>query len=367
MDIIILGASNTGKTSLGNFLASSLNLPIFNCDSVQIYKYLNSVTSKPEFTSQEIIDGEVVSYLPVDGKLDFEKYKNIRFKVWVYDSEGLKNTEFDSVEELVFFTNNNFKSPLDSRLRGNDKEHLQFKNYLFDIREPLEAYSTVDFEQDLNRISKKFDIKNRIIVGGTVYYAYNFLLGLNNFEEGNEVFSLQSTDYSQEEMLEKLEELDAESLNLIDIKNPRRVQSAWGFINKTGKKYSENYKKEETLRDNFILIELLPKSREEYYKSLDKIIDGRLISKTFEEIAFLLRTYPAEVSLWLEKVSYEYKYFLQIYFLLQKKGVNLASNLQDEKEVQEILQQLKYKEHQYAKRQMTFLRRLEKKFLNGAN
>lgn len=378
MDLIILGPSGTGKTRLGNFLATQENSLVFNCDSVQIYRDLNLLTNKPEFTSQKIINDEVLSYFPAEKELDPKKYANIKFKVWKRENGNLENIEFENIEELLDLLKNCLRGTMNSSLRGNDSQDIT--NFLFDIRDPLQAYSTVEFEEDLERITKKFNLKNRIIVGGTIYYAYNFIFQLKNLEsfESSGVGRLESvipvfSERSEEKYrdldleIKKLKELDPESLNIIDTKNPRRVETALKYILKTGRKYSEEYFRPHTLRDNFILITLHPKNREEYYKDLDEVIDSRLNPETFEELEFLIKKYGEEIIPWLEKTSYEYKYFLQIYFQIQKSKLQYRSNqdYKKDKNILEILQRLKFKEHQYAKRQITFLRRLEKKIYSN--
>ena len=44
--IVILGPTASGKSSLAIHLARDFNGEIVNCDSVQVYKYLNIGTSK---------------------------------------------------------------------------------------------------------------------------------------------------------------------------------------------------------------------------------------------------------------------------------------------------------------------------------
>jgi tRNA A37 N6-isopentenylltransferase MiaA len=355
MDIVILGPSNSGKTYFANYLASVWDFPIFNCDSVQIYKYLNSLTSKPEFEGQTLLENEIISSSLKSNSFNFDKYTNINVDLYFnLDGNLQKHSNLNSIKTL-------------EKLQGlqpvsNSSTSTKITNYIFDIKEPGESYSTIDFEKDLNRITKKFDIKNKIITGGTIYYAYNYLFRINNLEgsENYKINKFQDSKYELQDMVLKLENLDPESLSFIDIKNPRRVQSALDFIQRTGKKYSENYKKELSLRNNFILINLWPKNREEYYKSLDKIIEERFNGKTFEELDFLIKKYGEEIIPWLERVSYEYRYFLRIFLQMQKNSQKSPHNFPKIPEIQAILQELKYKEHQYTKKQMTFMHRLER-------
>lgn len=357
MDLMILGPSNSGKTYLANFLASKYSLPIFNCDSVQIYKYLNSLTSKPKFSRQEIIDDEVISHIQSQLEFQKEKYNNINFVVYIRQNGSLEKKEFDTVDELFEFIRKNIG------LENKFEKSENIKNFLFDIRNPSEKYSTSEFENDLKRISEKFEFKNKIIVGGTIYYAFNYLLSLNDAYDSklDEEKNIDLDKYSLEELIYILKKKDPKTLDFIDIKNRRRVENAVKVVIGGEQKYSSEYFRSPKLKDNFLLILLKPKDREKYYKSLDEIIDKRFNQKTLEEIDFLIKTYGEEIITWLQKVSYEYRYFLKIHDIFKE---NNPDNLQKNKNIEVILQELKYKEHQYTKRQITFVRRLERLLYN---
>lgn len=357
MDLFILGPSNSGKTYLANFLASKFALPVFNCDSIQIYRYLNSLTNKPEFLDQNTIKEEIVSYTSL--QLDFQngKYEDIYFDIYFRKKGNIEVNQFDSVIDLLEFVDKNINLEKSFRKLG------KIENFLFDIKNPGEAYSTLKFEKDVERITKKFDFHNRIIVGGTIYYAFNYLMRLNqgyelDFESDKQ---LDLDKYELDDLIDILKEKDPKSLEFIDLKNRRRVENAVKFVIMSSRKYSDEYFRKPGLRDDFLLIILKPKDRNKHYRSLDEIIDLRFNQKTFDEISFLIQKYGENVIPWLQKTSYEYKYFLQIYLQLREKCIESALDKSSSKsQFQEILQTLKYKEHQYVKRQITFLRRLER-------
>lgn len=358
-NILILGASNTGKTNLANLIAAKLDIPIFNCDSVQVYKHLNLLTNKPEFIRQEIVNDELVSTLEIEGNYDLTKYENIEFN-YIRFKKGKEL--YNKVSNYAEF----FAKLVELELIENSTEikNKEISNYLFDIREPLENYSTIEFNQDIDRIDSKLNSKSKIIVGGTVYYAQNFVLRNPESLILNPEYqvSKELEDLEIERLIELLKEKDPESIEIVDIKNKRRIVSALSYIESTGKKYSENYFKKKDLLDDFLLIILQPKNREEYYKSLDKVIESRLNENSLNEIDSILANYGEEVREWLQKVSYEYKYFLDIFDIYKKEKAGIK-DLQDffkREDVSKVVQELKFKEHQYGKRQMTFLRRLVK-------
>jgi tRNA dimethylallyltransferase len=357
-NIIILGPTSTGKTDLANFMATNRSLSVFNCDSVQIYRDLNVLTNKPEFYSQEVLDDEIVSFTKPAQFLDFNKYKDFTFKVYIHNSSGLTIKSCEDGKELQ-------KLLMSEEILIDKVSNAQsVSNYLFDIREPRKDYSVQEFLKDIGRISKKSKLNERIIVGGTIYYAFNYIF--NSSEDSSKDLNIQLSDLkdrlknsSAKSLLEFLQKKDPDLLNTVDRSNKSRLINAVAYIKSTDKKYSDVYFKEEQLLDDFVLIMIYPKSREEYCKKLDNIVEKRMNITALDEIKSLVDTYGEDIEPWLQKISYEYRYGLEIYKSLENKGFN---NL-DIKKYKEILEILKAKERQYTKRQVTFMRKLEKKLL----
>ncbi len=169
--------------------------------------------------------------------LDFDKYKNFIFTVYIDRGEFVSNQTCHIKEILVLI--NEFLSGSKSNLMASD----QVTNFLFDIKDPGQNYSTHLFELDLTRIVKKFNIHSKIIVGGSVYYAFNYLFGLNREIDCEFSFSthFNVSEWSKDELINFLRDNDPQILKLIDIKNRRRLESAVRFILATSRKYSEEY------------------------------------------------------------------------------------------------------------------------------
>lgn len=358
-NIIILGSTNTGKTTLANLIAAKLSIPVFNCDSVQIYKQLDRLTSKPEFIRQENENGELKSTILLNNNIDLSKYENIEFNyIRVKNGQKLYDKTSNHIE---FFSK---LAQLELIENSTNIQNKEVQNYLFDIKKPGESYSTIDFNKDVERISSKLGLESKIIVGGTIYYAQNFIL--HDPEP-----LVQNPEYKIDKNLEDLEiaklqnilhEKDPEAMKIVDIKNKRRLISALSYIESTGIKYSDNYYKKKELLDDFLLIILKPKDRESYYLTLDRTIEQRLNKNSLNEVGSIVLEYGQEVIPWLQKVSYEYKYFLDILniYKTEKGDIKDLQIFLKKSEVKKIVQELKFKEHQYAKRQMTFLRKLVK-------
>jgi tRNA dimethylallyltransferase len=64
--IIILGPTASGKSGLAVQLASQFDGEIINCDSVQVYRYLDIGTSKPSMRERAGIPHHLLDFLPPD-------------------------------------------------------------------------------------------------------------------------------------------------------------------------------------------------------------------------------------------------------------------------------------------------------------
>lgn len=293
MDIIILGPTACGKTDFANYLASIYSLPVLNIDSVQAYKGLNEASNKPKFSCQKILEGEVVSFTKSNFNIDYQKYRGFNF--WLHiDVDGCDkfSGSISNMNEIL----DNISSTLKKKSNEN-KEYVE--NFLFDVREIQTQYNVRDLIEDIYRIAEKKRYNSKILCGGTIYYAYHYVLGTN----------FESYDYIKP-------------------------------INKIS---------------NFILLVVQPNDRVQYYKYLDSIVYSRLNFKVFEEIKTLTQDFNDKEKIeWLSKISYEYKYLIKI-----------AQNIDNVSVVDSFLDELRFKEHKYAKRQITFMRKLQKDLLSA--
>lgn len=342
-NIIIVGPTSSGKSDLANFIATYLEAPVFNCDSVQVYKDLDYLSNKPKFIEQRIENDEVVSFTKPTQFLDFSRYKGFTFKIAYRLKDEIVRLDLNFDEVLKFLIDSEL---VDSVMQNNLKN---VRNYLFDVRIPMEGYSVSNFTDDIRRITTKNKLNQKIIVGGTVYYAYHYMIG-TSFENELQYNLGRNVSLSVDELVHYLQEHDPRSLELLDVKNIVRLNKAVDYIKETGKKYSESYLKNINLLNDFLLIAIHPKNRDEYTKNLNEIVKARINMKAFDEINSLLKKYGQEVVSWLQKISYEYKYAYLI--------SNYISKGQKIEDVHYLLEELQAKERQYTKRQITFIRKM---------
>jgi len=312
--ITIVGPTATGKTGVGVRLAKELNGEIVSADSRQVYRGLDIGTGK-----------------------DLKEYNGIKYHLIDIVDPGERFTLFD---------------------------------YL-----PLARKAIEDI------LSRK---KTPIIVGGTGLYVQALTEGfqlkqLNNViptpfdklraglveESNNKKISRQARDdklsreqldkLTLEQLRSALQKIDSDLLGTIDINNPHRIIRA---IEKAQEGLTPVKKKPEW----DILQIAIDLPREKLYQKIDCRVDERFKEGMVNEVVGLLKR--GVDSEWLIGLGLEYRvitsYVLHIAKLLNCSIIGLPNNLtmkQFNNEFELMKQQLKWKIHQFARRQMTWFHR----------
>lgn len=250
---------------------------------------------------------------------------------------------------------------------GKDlSEYDGVKYHLIDICIPEEKFTLFDWlEQAKTKIEEIFSAgKLPIVVGGTGLYAKALAEGFRISDSSKlrtKSSGVASQHYSRDILnkmtLEKLQKLikklkiDSEKL---DIQNPRRLIRA---IEKTQEGISTT--KQKPNFESLILAIDLP--REELYSRIDKRVDVRFAKqRMLEEVVGLLSSGVSHQ--WLESLGLEYRiisdYLTQNFQVpISKFQSNHKSQVLNSKEFKEMAQELKWKTHGYARRQLTWLRK----------
>lgn len=245
---------------------------------------------------------------------------------------------------------------------GKDlREYGKIKYHLIDICSPGEKFTLFDW-LDLARDRIK-QIQDRgglpIIVGGTGLYVQGLVEGFQQTK--NEKIktynhSGKSLKYSRKELdeksLEELQEIYLKTIKAksqIDLNNPRRIIRAIE-INQEGSGVSKQ-------KPDFSVLQIgISLPRQDLYDKIDKRVEQRFAKeKMLEEVDSLLES-GVDPS-WLLGLGLEYKIICQ--YLLEKKSSEEISfdKVKNTPDFQKMKQNLKYKIHGYARRQLTWFRR----------
>lgn len=222
--------------------------------------------------------------------------------------------------------------------KPNLHEQNSAKHYLIDIKDPSDNYSVKDF-QDLGRTYiNKISNENKlpIVVGGTGLYIKALLYDYEFMDE--EIDDNQYEELSNEDIYNKLKEVDPKCLDKIHINNRKRLVRALNVYEKHKIGISEIKQKQEHKPIYDCLIIGLTKNRQELYELIDRRVDKMISDGLLEEIEKLLASGITFENQCMQAIGYkEFKdYFMNT------------------KSLQDCINEVKTNSRHFAKRQYTF-------------
>ena len=228
-------------------------------------------------------------------------------------------------------------------------ELLQVKHYFVHNISIEDKYDVADYEREvlqlLDELFKTHD--NVVLTGGSGLFIDAVCNGIDEMPdvqpEIREKVETMLKEGGIDTLSSELQQLDPEYFAIVDQQNPRRLQRALEVCYQTGKPFSSFRKGTDVKRDFEIKKFALLWDRQELIKRIDKRVDLMMQQGLLEEAKTL---YPKRQLNALNTVGYK----------------ELFSYFDGDCTLDEAVEQIKIHTRQYAKRQMTWLRR-DKEYL----
>lgn len=216
--------------------------------------------------------------------------------------------------------------------------------HLIDIKNPNQRFSLSQYKKlavkTIDDIHKREKIP--ILVGGTGLYISAIVDNLEIPKAApNKKIRTRLEKHTEKFLFKRLKKVDQRSAEIIGINNKRKLVRALEVYEVTGKPFSVQQIKGDPLFD--ILQIGIKIDREKLYEKIDARIDKMIKNGLMEET---------------KKLSKKYSFGLPAMSGIGYREIGLY--LQNKTTLEEAVQKMKFRTHQYARRQMTWFRRDEK-------
>ena len=217
-------------------------------------------------------------------------------------------------------------------------EQAAIPHHLIDCVELEEPYDVARFVREANEAERQ--IERPIFCGGTGLYFQARLEGLGETPQADAVMRTAIEAMSHEEQLAELKAADSVTFERIDQQNPRRIVRALEVIRLTGKPFSEQRAEwQNTVPANFFLIN---RERDDLRTRIEARVDGMFAAGLVEETCSL------RVALKGNRVAQQALGYRQV-----------IGHLRGEQDLPDTVALVKSRTWQFARRQMTWFRRLQ--------
>ena len=215
------------------------------------------------------------------------------------------------------------------------------KHHLVDFLPPTETFSAGEFCRQVKNLLAENPDKKYILVGGTGLYVQSLLLGLPNIPavppSVRKKFEDMAACEGAASLYKKACEVDPESAANVDPNNAQRLVRILEVFEATGRPLS-GYQKEREGGIGAVPVFWLQRERDVLYKRIDARVDQMIKDGWVEEVQELSQTVPLTAPAW-QSLGYRE--------LLQAKSAS---------EMADVIEEVKKKTRNYAKRQLTWFR-----------
>ena len=218
-------------------------------------------------------------------------------------------------------------------------------HHLINMTEPDKQFTVADFIREANKACLEIFNKGKVpvVCGGTGFYIRNFLYGMPETPQSNEIIRNQLKERLLRDgnaaLYAELQTIDPQSAQKIHQNDSYRIIRSLEVFYTTGKKRSE-YEVLNQLRDNydFLFIVLQP-SREVLYERIRKRVD-----LMFEQ-----------------GLENEFHHLIDMGYTKESPGMKAIgySEFFETENIDEIREKIKHDSCKYAKKQYTYIRDIE--------
>ena len=226
-------------------------------------------------------------------------------------------------------------------------------HHMIDVVEPTEAFSVSDYERLALPILKDIVARGKvpILCGGTAFYIDALLYertlgGAPGDQAVREKYEAVAREKGKEALFRMLQKVDPESAGVLHPNDVKRVVRALEIYELTGRKKSDQHD-EKIPRLPYLAVGVnFP--RETLYERIDHRVDEMMKAGLVEEVQLLLKSGVPENAQCMQGIGYK-----EVVGLL--KNADLHSNMPDI--INTMSDIIKQKTRNYAKRQLTYLRK----------
>ena len=230
------------------------------------------------------------------------------------------------------------------------EEQQGIPHHMIDCVSPQENYSVSRYVEDASRVID--DILSRgklpILVGGTNLYIDSLLSGRSFAPEGSstglrQTLAREWAERGGEAMLEELRQVDPESANRLHLHDQKRILRALEIYRATGRTKSAWDRETQLLPPRYEagILALTFENRQDLYDRIDHRVDQMMERGLQREVSALLSRGLDPDSTAMQAIGYK----------------EMVSALRGECSVSEAADRIRQSSRQYAKRQLSWLRR----------
>ncbi len=228
-------------------------------------------------------------------------------------------------------------------------------HHMVGVADPAESWSAARFTAAADRCVQ--DILRRgllpVLAGGTGLYLDAIIAG-RAFAPGSQGGAVRAQlererrEGGMEPLLNQLRQVDPESARRLHPADEKRILRALEVYRETGRTISEHNRETRVLPKKYrpLYIGLAYRDRSDLRAAIDQRVDRMVASGLLEEVRSLAERGVPESATAMQAIGYK----------------ELVGVLRGERSLEEAAEEVKLRSRQYAKRQLTWLRRNEKIF-----